>query len=151
MKANCSRVLNPPQQLSVDEAMIPFKGRSSLKQYMPKKPVKRGLKVWVVADVKSGFFLDFDVYTGAADDRRTEHGLATNVVLSLTDAYKQQNRHIYCDNFFTSVDLFHQLSKDNSYACGTVRVDSKAYPYELLCDANDMERGDHRFGSTTPL
>ena len=36
---------NPHMQNAVDEAMIPFKGRSSLKQYMPKKPVKRGFKV----------------------------------------------------------------------------------------------------------
>jgi len=30
---------------SVDEGMIAFKGRSSLKQYMPLKPIKRGYKV----------------------------------------------------------------------------------------------------------
>lgn len=34
---------NPHMHNAVDEAMIPFKGRSSLKQYMPKKPVKRGI------------------------------------------------------------------------------------------------------------
>lgn len=31
--------------LAVDESMIAFKGRSSLRQYMPLKPVKRGYKV----------------------------------------------------------------------------------------------------------
>lgn len=31
---------------SIDECMVKFKGRSSLKQYMPMKPVKRGYKVW---------------------------------------------------------------------------------------------------------
>ena len=35
---------HPHCQCAVDEAMVPYKGRSSLKQYMPKKPVKRGLK-----------------------------------------------------------------------------------------------------------
>lgn len=30
--------------------MIRFKGRSTLKQYMPNKPIKRGYKVWVRAD-----------------------------------------------------------------------------------------------------
>lgn len=38
MKTKFSSVYNPPCQLSIDEAMIPFKGRSSIKQYMPKKP-----------------------------------------------------------------------------------------------------------------
>ena len=32
---------------SVDEGMILFKGCSSLQQYMPLKPVRRGYKVWV--------------------------------------------------------------------------------------------------------
>ena len=35
---------NAHWECSVDEAMVPYKGRSSLKQYMPKKPVRRGLK-----------------------------------------------------------------------------------------------------------
>lgn len=38
----------PTELLAIDESMIKFKGRSSLKQYMPKKPVKRGYKVWML-------------------------------------------------------------------------------------------------------
>ena len=44
--------------------MIPFKGRSSLKQYMPQKPVKRGIKVWALADAANGYMANFQVYTG---------------------------------------------------------------------------------------
>jgi hypothetical protein len=32
----------PHKEVAIDEAMIKFKGRSSLKQYMPMKPIKRG-------------------------------------------------------------------------------------------------------------
>ena len=35
----------PHREVAVDEAMIKFTGRSSLKQYMPMKPIKRGIKV----------------------------------------------------------------------------------------------------------
>lgn len=38
------------RQLSVDESMIRFKGRSSIKQYNPMKPIKRGYKLWCLAD-----------------------------------------------------------------------------------------------------
>ena len=41
-------VYNPGEHLAVDKAMIKFLGRSTLKQYMPKKPIKRGIKVWVL-------------------------------------------------------------------------------------------------------
>ncbi|GBM15863.1 Chimeric ERCC6-PGBD3 protein [Araneus ventricosus] len=35
----------PSKCQSIDESMVKFKGRSSLKQYMPKKPIKRGYKI----------------------------------------------------------------------------------------------------------
>ena len=35
----------PSKNVAVDEAMIKFQGRLSLKQYMPKKPIKRKIKV----------------------------------------------------------------------------------------------------------
>ena len=37
------------KSVSVDECMIAFKGRVSMRQYMPKKPSKWGLKGWVLA------------------------------------------------------------------------------------------------------
>ena len=36
---------NPNQEVAVDKAMIKFTGRSTLKQYMLLKPVKRGIKL----------------------------------------------------------------------------------------------------------
>lgn len=51
----------PSKSLSVDEAIIPFKGRSIIKQFMPMKPVKRGYKVWCLADAKTGYVLSLDI------------------------------------------------------------------------------------------
>lgn len=44
-----SGVYIPSNSISVDESLIPFKGRSSQKQYMPLRPIKRGYKVWCIA------------------------------------------------------------------------------------------------------
>jgi hypothetical protein len=120
-------VYKPSQNISVDEAMIPFKGRSSMKQYIPKKPIKRGFKIWVAADT-NGYFLDLQVYVGkAADGVTTEHGLGERVVLELTKPFREKWYHIYCDNFFTSPKLFQKLHTNGPYACGTVRKDRKAF------------------------
>ena len=51
----------PSKNVSIDEAMIPFKGRLSLKQYMPLKLVKRGIKVWECADLSNGFVCNLEV------------------------------------------------------------------------------------------
>ena len=56
------KCLNNYKECFIDEAMIRFKGRSTLKQYMPMKPTKRGIKVWVRADSHNGYISDF-VYT----------------------------------------------------------------------------------------
>ena len=50
--------------------MIPFKGRRSLKQYLPKKPIKRGIKVWDRADAINGYLCEFRVYVGKKDNAR---------------------------------------------------------------------------------
>ena len=52
---NFQTAYNLHRDISVDEAMVPFKGRSTLKQYMPMKPVKRGFKVWMLADAHTGY------------------------------------------------------------------------------------------------
>ncbi|XP_047105107.1 piggyBac transposable element-derived protein 4-like [Schistocerca piceifrons] len=58
------------EYVGVDESMIKFKGRSSLKQILPrKKTIKRGYKVWMLAD-KSGYALKFDVHTGLEGEKR---------------------------------------------------------------------------------
>ena len=36
----------PHHNVSIDEAMVAFKGRISIRQYMPIKPTKYGIKVW---------------------------------------------------------------------------------------------------------
>jgi len=42
----CLTLYKPHRENFIDEAMFKFKGRSSLKQLMPKKPIKQGYKVW---------------------------------------------------------------------------------------------------------
>ena len=48
------RMILTPQH-STDEAMIKYQGRSFLKQYIPLKPTKRGIKVWVATDSSNGY------------------------------------------------------------------------------------------------
>lgn len=64
LNSNIENCYSASSFLSVDESMIPFKGRSSMKQYMPMKPIKRGYKVWCLADSKTGYIIKFSVYTG---------------------------------------------------------------------------------------
>ncbi|XP_049785968.1 uncharacterized protein LOC126188409 [Schistocerca cancellata] len=85
--------------------MIPFKGRSSLKQYMPLKPVKQGYKVWCLADSKTGYVIKLDIYTGKSNDGCTENSLGERVVISFTQDLKYSNSLVAFGNFFTTTIL----------------------------------------------
>ena len=50
------------ENASINESMINFKGHSSLKQFLPKKPIKRGFKVWTMVNSKNEYVYDFDIY-----------------------------------------------------------------------------------------
>ena len=54
--------IEPEEMHAIDEQMIIFKGRSSMKQYMKKKPHKWGFKVFAQAGT-SGIIYDFELYT----------------------------------------------------------------------------------------
>lgn len=93
------------RQLSVDESMILFKGRNVMKQYCPMKPIKRGYKIWCLAD-QHGYIKKFSIYQGkdeALEEKFAGFGLGERVVLSMTENEWGKNKIIYFDNYFTSV------------------------------------------------
>jgi len=54
VRANLLINYHPHREQAVDEAMIKFKGRKSLKQYMPMKPIKRGIKLFKLTRNSTG-------------------------------------------------------------------------------------------------
>jgi len=108
LETRFSVVYTPGQDLSVDEAMIKFQGRSTMKQYMPKKPTKRGIKVWVLADSSNGYFSRIEIYTGKKGNT-TENNLSSRVVKDLTQDFQQKYHHVFFDNFFNSKQLLCDL------------------------------------------
>ena len=138
-------VYNPHKEVSIDEAMIPFKGHSSMKQYIPNKPVKRGFKVWTRADATNGYISEFYVYTGKEGDR-AEVNLGAKVVMTLTKNLTNLHHHVYFDNFFTSMSLLLSLLKAGIYSCGTMRSNRKGSPDDLkaVVKKGFTERGQYK-------
>ncbi|KAL6488775.1 hypothetical protein MHYP_G00025160 [Metynnis hypsauchen] len=117
------QALPQEQMMSIDEQMVPFKGRSVLKQYIPKKPYKWGYKIFVLCDTK-GLVHSFDVYAGKSDPPpgSEDIGASGNVVLKLAQVIEGSVNHLlYFDNWFSSLDLFVALAKRRIPALGTVR------------------------------
>lgn len=131
---------NPHRQQAIDEAMIKYKGRTSLKQYMPMKPIKRGIKMWCRADSSNGYLCEFSIYTGKSG-QGVEHGLGYSVVSNLCQHIHVKGNWyiIFCDNFFTSAKLIEDLYNNKILCCGTLRSGRKGFPAELF-DKNVIKR-----------
>ncbi|XP_065844140.1 piggyBac transposable element-derived protein 4-like [Oscarella lobularis] len=121
------------KNITVDEAMIPYKGRWSIKQYMKDKPTKWGIKVYVLADALTGYIWNFFIYVGKAAAQGVEpvEGLCSRAVLDLVDDCHYKGHVLFVDNYYTSPYLFEKLFYYDIYATGTARVNRSGYPKSL--------------------
>ena len=129
------------RELSIDESMIPFKGRLSFRQFLPSKPIRFGIKCFVLAEAKSGYVANFQVYVGK-EGNATEVNLSSRVVKDLMEKFQNKGHHLFTDNYYTSPELFDDLANVDVLACGTVKGQRKGFPRELvLTNVKDKERG----------
>ncbi len=135
----------PHKQLSVDESMIGTKCRLSIIQYMPAKPTKWGIKVWVCSDAHTGYIYRFDIYTGADHSApKSVHGQAYDVVMNIMSPLLGKGHSVYTDNFYSSPQLFQDLLENSTFATGTVRRNRKNFP-KLLDTVSKINRGHSIF------
>ena len=134
----------PKQHLSIDEMMLGTRCRVSFLQYLPKKPTKWGIKIWVLSEAKTGYVFSLQVYTGAESDI-DKKGVARRVVLDLLNGYQGKNHLLYVDNFYTSAELLLDLLDIGVYCTGTVCTDRKHFPKELVPSSKALPMGNYRF------
>jgi len=109
------------KDLSIDETIVPYFGRSSLKQFIKGKPVRFGFKMWCLAG-NDGFCYQTSLYTGR-ETTHTAGNLGTRVVNNFVDlCISNPSSHtLTFDNFFTSISLLTSLADKGIRATGTIR------------------------------
>lgn len=108
IRLNCLKI-EEEKKMSIDEMMIPYKGTraGSLRHYMPKKPKKWGIKIFIRAGV-SGFVYDFLFYQGQSTfikhtfpENGNHFGLSAKTVLALSQSIVDKPLSvIYFDKLF---------------------------------------------------
>lgn len=98
---------------------------------------------WCICDSVTGYLYVCDVYCGANDDGKVQHGLAESVVKQLANRLGLVGTHttIYIDNFYQSISTATWLCTNGIESVGTVRSNSKGFPTKLFKDVE--KRGDH--------
>jgi len=115
----------PTQHLALDEAMVAYKGRSPIKQYIPSKPHKWGYKIYCLAS--EDYLLHFEIYEGKEDDP-SESGATFDTVIRMTQRYQNQQLILFTDNWFTSPTLMNALKQRGIRMCGSVRSNRRGMP-----------------------
>ncbi|XP_029929045.1 piggyBac transposable element-derived protein 4-like [Myripristis murdjan] len=125
---------DPGPHVTVDEQLVPFRGRCSFRQYMPSKPARYGLKIWVACDARSSYACAMSLYAGRSGEDLTGPGrcsLGERVVAELTEGMR--GRTVTCDNFFTSLPLALRLLRERDLRLvGTVRRNRPELPARPL-------------------
>ncbi|XP_038576656.1 piggyBac transposable element-derived protein 4-like [Micropterus salmoides] len=136
------QMYNPGADVTVDERLVPFRGRCAFKQYMPNKPGKYGIKIWTACDARTSYAFNMQVYTGKPADGQPEKNQGKRVVLEMAEGLRGQT--ITCDNFFTSHALGQELLKRKLSMVGTVRKNKPELPPALLA-TKDRARYSSKF------
>ena len=150
---NVEREYRLSRDISIDETMVPHKGRLSFKQYIKNKPTRWGIKLWVLCEAETGYVYRFQVYLGKQEGN-LETNLARRVVRDLTVTEHDRNHHLYMDNFHNDPYLFKELLGKNIFACGTVRPNRKGFPDETVITKQrqrNMTRGEYLWHSDGQL
>ncbi|KAM7315674.1 piggyBac transposable element-derived protein 4-like [Ixodes scapularis] len=142
----CREHSKPGPKICVDESTVGFKGRVSFKCYNPQKPTKWGLRVYVLADCRTGYVSAFEPYYGSTTTEslcRPDLPFTCRIVLHLLDkvqcASLKSGYHLYTDRFYTSPQLAEELLSQDVLLTGTVMTNRKHMPQQLK---KKMKKGD---------
>jgi len=121
---NFKKYYYPDTDLCIDESLVYFRGRSSLKFYMPMKPHKWGFKFHMICESNSHYVLDilFDAGKEYKDlITLPNHSFTESIIVRLTKYYSHNNHIIYFDSWYSSLSIFTKLKEMGIYATSILK------------------------------
>ena len=94
------------ENISVDEAVLLWKGPLSWKQFIRTKRARFRLKSFVLAEVSSGYVWNSIIYKGndtLVEEGNTYQYQETNIVISLCEKVLDEGRCLFVDNWYSSL------------------------------------------------
>lgn len=135
MNKNLLKHYIPGENLTIDEQLVPFRGRVSFRQYIPSKPDKYGMKIFWICDSTTSYPLQGIPYIGK-EGPRIGKCLGDKIVYELCQPFEGSNRNITFDNFFTSFNLLQNLMSKRLTCTGTLRKNKACIPKQFLPQKN---------------
>lgn len=103
---------------SIDEFMVKFKGRTVMKQFMPQKPVRRGMKGFSRADASTGYVYNMKLYSGA--DKERQEGTLGERVSKIYYLWKYLRKIFEVTSMHELKVLFRYAAQNQYYPCSRI-------------------------------
>nr|XP_033332812.1 piggyBac transposable element-derived protein 4-like isoform X2 [Megalopta genalis] len=137
LNKNFKKYYDPAEILCIDESLIPFRGQIRSGRYLKKERRKRCVKIFKLC-CDNGYTYSFRVHAGKALEK--EDIASTNVTMNLCKDVFYKGHTLCTDNWYTSVDLANKLVTKNMHLVGTLRLNCKGIPNEVL--TTELKRGE---------
>ncbi|XP_049308583.1 piggyBac transposable element-derived protein 3-like [Bactrocera dorsalis] len=131
LNTNLQKNFRPYSDITVDEQLFPYRGRTKFTQYIPSKPAKYGTKVWWACDAKTHYPLSGNIYTGKKPNEGRAKNQEENELIRLVSKYSNSGRTIVADNFFSTLNLCKRLISLGLSFVGTIRSNKACIPPEM--------------------
>lgn len=126
----------PNTNICIDEGMLLWRGRLAFRVYNPQKPIKYGIKSYILCDSETGYCFNMKPYCGESSPLK-------DTVVSLLDRLAGHGYRLFMDNFYNSVPLCKHLLDLKTHVCGTIRKNRGEPPV-----IRDLRNADLRIGET---
>jgi len=127
---NWRTAVTPCRHLSIDESMMPFRGRVQFRQYIKSKHHRYGVKAFALCDAATSYCIKYDIYTGRFYAYNRDLGQGCSVVLDLAQGMPE-GAIFYTDSFYTSPTLALELMQMKMGLVGTAQRNRRGMPEEL--------------------
>ena len=130
---NCKNTYCLTEFLTIDETLVPFRGRCSFIQYIPKKPAKYSVKIFALCDAKTYFTGNLEVYCSKQPTGPHEvPNSPADIVERLISHLKGTCHNLTTDNWYTSCTLAMSLLQDKITLVGTLKKNKREISAEFL-------------------
>lgn len=126
-------VLN--RNITLDESLTKWKGYLNVKQFIPNKTAKTGMKTYEVCESQTGYLWRFKVHVGLSSPTPQENspisGFVPDLVLELLRGLEHKGYTVWMDRFYNSPALARELKIRGFDCVGTLLTNRQLVPTEL--------------------
>ena len=135
------------KNVTIDESLLQYKGRNSMKFYIPMKPHKYGFKIHLLCDSDTHYLYNmlFDPGKNGKEFMNFEDNssLTESIVLRLLSCIKDnKQRNVFFDGWYSSISLMKKLTKMGYLNTTVLRNNSKELPEKIKLSGYDKAYND---------